>query len=1428
MSSWSLSAAKWVKQLFSNAPQSRFAGEPMLAVGDHALVATEVLISTAIHHATSEGSARHRPDGIELLNAFGAPVEERFVESPRGAMAAASGVALSGHRASAFLPGDRLAQIQDQLFAAVGHRVPIVVHADGRAVARHGRGAGTGHETLHALAQTGALVAIARDVQHAVDLTIAARRISELSLTPVVVAADWLEVGQAVESVRMIDRALVREYLGLASEDIEAPTPSQRLVFGGPRRRVPIWFDLDRPVAQGATQGGGDFGRAAASQALLFDSHAADLLARALDELSKLTGRTLSSLSTHKAEGARAAIVVMGSTAGLAARVADELGAHGKKVGVVGIEWLRPFPTERLVAALANAEAVTVLERADDPLTAGGPLFREVQTALAGAPTKVLSAVYGLGGQAVTAAEVAEVFSNTHPKGRPHTRVGVTPPLKSRFPRRQVLVEAVAREYPRIADSAISATQVLDVRPTGARSVGLLFAHRDPDPEVLRELATALDQPFVRARWRSDEPGLWGAQAVGCDVPFRDSGDETLLSVLLVSTLELTASLHPLDRIERNGALVLSSPLTGIDLWTAIPEVWRSTIVSRGIRVFVAPGGLASLLLAGKQLIKGEAELERIDWSTLPAVEPCEAELPLVVRRRGKMRESYDNVPRFFGEFYQPRARGEAAPMSPDPFSALGVIPAATASFHDATAGRTTLPRLNLEKCTGCSRCWTSCPDSAMSPLLLSTEAWLAAAAENAQLSTEGVAGKLKRALGQLASHVERLARASNARTITPPMLVEAFEALADKMKLVDDDRRVARAALDAVAQHATIIPNATPPWFFHDVPKGSAEVLTIAINPSACQGCGGCAAVCGEEAIGVEPQVADRVSELRRGWSAWERLPDTSGAAIARVSKLEGVGPLGAVMLSRHCLSSLTGGEGAEPGSGERLATRLVTAVVEHEMQTSWLSQVKTLDGLAAKLREALDKTIAKMVPTDDLAKLARALEAMPSQPANGDKLLSALKELGERTTVDRVAAQRLVSAARSVEGLRKQLAEGLDGLGRARFGVLVAGESVSQWTARFPRNPFSAPVSVDLAGSGPDLAFGLMQGLMRNRLEESRLLRWVELVLRAPSDLPAAERAIEKLTEHHLTPEERALCAPLVVLGGRELLAQQALAGLSRLLSSDLPAKVVLLDDCDRFSGVDPAMLAMSHRSAFVLATSIAHPSHLFDGVTEALRFAGPALVLIHAPSPRRHGFPTDSTVARARLAVECRVHPLLRYDPRRVGVFGQRLSLAGNPFPERVFAEDDRGKRLTPANWAVAETRFSEHFFDPPAGLSPTPVADWPNLAAAARELKLPTIETREGSVRGVSRALARGVVERAEHWRMLTELAGVVTPFIDDVQTRLEAELETGHKESIAELERKHAQDLAELEARNQASQAERLHKKLMQLVTTPRSNGRDLP
>ena len=123
-------------------------------------------------------------------------------------------------------------------------------------------------------------------------------------------------------------------------------------------------------------------------------------------------------LELYRAEDAEYVVVTLGSIAGLVCDVVDELREAGIKAGCIRIRYLRPFPDEQLVAALAGKKACTVLEK-DISFGYEGTVFTNVCSALysARATIEAYSAVGGLGGRDITAEHIHTLFATMREGG---------------------------------------------------------------------------------------------------------------------------------------------------------------------------------------------------------------------------------------------------------------------------------------------------------------------------------------------------------------------------------------------------------------------------------------------------------------------------------------------------------------------------------------------------------------------------------------------------------------------------------------------------------------------------------------------------------------------------------------------------------------------------------------------------------------------------------------------------------------------------------------------------------------------------------------------------------------------------------------------------------------------------------------------------
>jgi pyruvate ferredoxin oxidoreductase alpha subunit/phenylglyoxylate dehydrogenase alpha subunit len=103
-------------------------------------------------------------------------------------------------------------------------------------------------------------------------------------------------------------------------------------------------------------------------------------------------------------EGARTAIVTIGSMTGAAKDAVDEARERGVAIGLVKVKTYRPFPTDAVVDALAGVQAVGVVDRSVSYGWNCGPLYQDVAGALgrAGKQVPSMSFIGGLAGADIT------------------------------------------------------------------------------------------------------------------------------------------------------------------------------------------------------------------------------------------------------------------------------------------------------------------------------------------------------------------------------------------------------------------------------------------------------------------------------------------------------------------------------------------------------------------------------------------------------------------------------------------------------------------------------------------------------------------------------------------------------------------------------------------------------------------------------------------------------------------------------------------------------------------------------------------------------------------------------------------------------------------------------------------------------------------
>ncbi|GAF93208.1 unnamed protein product, partial [marine sediment metagenome] len=123
-----------------------------------------------------------------------------------------------------------------------------------------------------------------------------------------------------------------------------------------------------------------------------------------------------------------------------------------------------------------------------------------------------------------------------------------------------------------------------------------------------------------------------------------------------------------------------------------------------------------------------------------------------------------------------------------DPFAATGAIPAVTSSMRDMTDVRFEVPEFVADKCTGCSACWTQCPDSAIPGVVNTVEEILDAGIQ--RVEGNGSLDKVRQTVKHVGNAVRKILKKEKFTTFAP-VLEQAWKTVSEKLEPNNEKREV-------------------------------------------------------------------------------------------------------------------------------------------------------------------------------------------------------------------------------------------------------------------------------------------------------------------------------------------------------------------------------------------------------------------------------------------------------------------------------------------------------------------------------------------------------------------------------------------------------------------------------------------------------------
>jgi pyruvate-ferredoxin/flavodoxin oxidoreductase len=543
--------------------QPKFPGIASTADGSTAIVYVETAISEAataypITPTTNMGVGYQEKVANGAQNLWGTTLGFVELESEHSAASACEGFAVAGGRVANFTSGQGLILMKEVLYTISGKRLPVVFNIGARALTTQSLNVHAGHDDIWGVMDTGWGCLFARNAQEAGDLALISRRTAEATLTPFFNVQDGFLTTHTVESVRLPEPELMKEFVG------------------DPHQKIRDVFDPAKGLMVGVVQNQESYMKGKVAQRLFYDKVKGELK-KNMDEFSALTGRKYDLVDCYKMEDAEYAIVGLGTAMETAKLGVDYVrNKFGIKLGLVNVTSVRPFPSEELVQALSKIKAVSVIERVDEPLAASNPLTREVKAAFADAFVDkkistipaILSGVYGLGSRDFRVEEVAALA---------HNMAG---------PKKAFFALNIGGEW------ALPAEPLADIAPKGSfamrgHSVGGYGSVTTN--KIIASLCSELFGLYVQAFPK------YGSEKKGLPTTFYLSvAEEPILTHCELSRVDFVPVLdafafksgNPLSGLVDKGVLFLQSPESDPkNVWQSLPEAARKQIAAKGIRV---------------------------------------------------------------------------------------------------------------------------------------------------------------------------------------------------------------------------------------------------------------------------------------------------------------------------------------------------------------------------------------------------------------------------------------------------------------------------------------------------------------------------------------------------------------------------------------------------------------------------------------------------------------------------------------------------------------------------------------------------------------------------------------------------------------------------------------------------------------------------
>ena len=650
------------------------------------------------------------------------------LQSEAGAAGAVHGSLAAGGLTTTFTASQGLLLMIPNMFKIAGELLPTVFHVSARAVASHALSIFGDHSDVMATRQTGFALLASSSVQEVMDLALVSHIATLKASVPFLHFFDGFRTSHEIQKIDVIPYEDMAKLIDMDAID----------KF---RKRS---MNPEHPQMRGTAQNPDIFfqGKEAANN---FYLAVPDLVAQAMEQVGKLTGRSYKPFDYVGAPDADRIIIAMGSGCEAIEETVEFLVKQGQKVGLVKVRLYRPFSIKYLFDIMPKTvKKICVLDRTKEPGALGDPLYEDVRTAFAemGLNPVIVGGRYGLGSKEFTPSMVKAVFDNLlTEKPKNHFTVGIVDD---------------------VTNTSLDVKEEIDVAPEGVYRCKFIGLGSDgtvgANKNSIKIIGDHTDM-YAQGYFVYDSK-----KSGGITISHLRFGKAPIKSTYLLDKADLIACHNPsyvtrydiLEGIKDGGTFLLNSPWSVEEMETKLPPSLKREIAVKKLKFYnidaikiardIGLGNRINVIMQtaffkiasvipvdnaidyikdaiektyGKKSGKVvDMNFEAVD-NTIKYLE--EVNYPFEWTGAIDEAAAVQDVPAFVRDVVRPimSLKGDQLPVSA--FTKDGIFPTATAQYEKRGVA-VNIPKWIPENCIQCNQCSFVCPHAAIRPYLATSQ----------------------------------------------------------------------------------------------------------------------------------------------------------------------------------------------------------------------------------------------------------------------------------------------------------------------------------------------------------------------------------------------------------------------------------------------------------------------------------------------------------------------------------------------------------------------------------------------------------------------------------------------------------------------------------------------------------------------------------